>query len=158
MVRLLHPFTLNTSRVSLTIRVLLILNDDIGDIATIRSRTATLAVGAGVSKVPLAKVSKGLSATAELDDPFCILETKSLLHVVVRRSDVGASGQVLERRGARGGGRGIDTHADLVACTNGKLISIIDRRLGPPLIPGLYNTIAPGDNTSLQDSAVTLVA
>lgn len=116
----LLPNTAHAVGVGAALGVLVVVDDDVGDAATI---STDLAVGSGstsVEDIPGAKVSKSSSTTAKLNDPFGVVEAERAAHVLVRSGDGHASSQILKRRSTRVVRGGIDAHADVIAGLDGE--------------------------------------
>ena len=146
----------NTRSVSTAVSLLLTVLSNIPNLGTLRSDGSLRASGASLLELPSAKVGKGACTTTELDDPFGISQAQTVAHVAVGGADALAGGQVLKRRRARAGRGSVDSHAKTVAALDGEPAAVVDRRVGPPLVPGGDGAVAEGLHTGLENGATTV--
>lgn len=136
----------------------MVVDDDVGDARTLGRHLAAVSAGCSIADIPSTKVSKGGSTAAKLNDPFRVVQAQRAAHVLVGRGDLGAGGEVLKGRRARVVRGRVDAHADVVAGLDGESRAVVHGVVGPPFVPGLDIAVTPGDNASLEDSALARVA
>ena len=150
------PSAIHGISLSTAIGVYMVVDLDIVDVSSLSSGLATIAASGGVGDVPGSKVGKLSSTTTKFDDPFSIRQAQGVLLVLERSSDLLTSSEVLQSGGTRVGGRGIDAHADVIASLDFEVTAVVDRRLRPPLVPGLDSAVSPGDDTRLENGTLAV--